>query len=190
MKLQLSSLFLVLLMLLSCQENKDVRLLENAKDAKKKEIIFENINKGWNFDTNPTNLASQGLATMWEEWRVFLIELAQKPKSTIGAFQKKSKTLSKKAANLKNNIPIAYDKPEIKSRISVLIAKVNALDLFINLNEIPDQKVIALVSEINTELRSIQSQLDEIIRKNAIPREEGESDLIQMLDPSRAIPNQ
>ena len=127
---------------------------------------------------------------MWEEWRVFLLELSQKPKSTIGAFQKKAKTLSKKAVNLKNNIPLAYDKPEIKSRISVLIAKVNALDLFINLNEIPDQKVIALVSEINTELRSIQSQLDEIIRKNAIPREEGESDLIQMLDPSRAIPNQ
>ena len=58
------------------------------------------------------------------------------------------------------------------------------------MSEIPDQKVVALVSEINTELLSIQAQLDEIVRKNSIPKEEGESDLIQMLDPSRAIPNQ
>jgi hypothetical protein len=36
---------------------------------------------------------------------------------------------------------------------------------------------------------SLQSQLDEIVRKNTIPKEEGESDLIQMLDTSRAIPN-
>jgi len=30
--------------------------------------------------------------------------------------------------------------------------------------------------------------MDEIVRKNAIPKEEGESDMIQMLDASRAIP--
>ena len=190
MKLQFSCLFLLLLLTLSCQENKEQRLIENAKDAKKQEIIFDNINKGWNFNTNPSNLASQGLATMWNEWRIFLTELSQKPKSTIGAFRQKANTLSKKATALKNNIPLAYNKPEIKSRISVLIAKVNSLNLFINLSEIPDQKVVALVSEINTELLSIQAQLDEIVRKNSIPKEEGESDLIQMLDPSRAIPNQ
>jgi hypothetical protein len=176
--------------MLSCQENKEQRLVENAKNAKKQEIIFDNINKGWNFNAKPINTTSQGLVGMWNEWRIFLSELNQKPKSTIGAFQKKAKELSKKAADLNNNIPISYNKPEVKSRISVLIAKVNSLNLFINLSEIPDQKVVALVSEINTELLSIQSQLDEIVRKNSIPKEEGESDLIQMLDPSRAIPNQ
>jgi hypothetical protein len=126
---------------------------------------------------------------MWNEWRLFLNELNQKPKSTIGAFQKKAKELSKKAADLNNNIPIAYNKPEVKSRISVLISKINALNLFINLDEIPDQKVVALVAEINIQLVSLQSQLDEIVRKSTIPKEEGESDLIQMLDTSRAIPN-
>jgi hypothetical protein len=63
------------------------------------------------------------------------------------------------------------------------------LNLFINLDEIPDQKVVALVTEINIQLISLQSQLDEIVRKSTIPKEEGESDLIQMLDTSRAIPN-
>jgi hypothetical protein len=189
MKLQFSCLFLVLFLTLSCQENKEQRLVENAKNAKKQEIIFDNINKGWNFNAKPINPASQGLIGMWKEWRIFLSELNQKPKSTIGAFQKKAKELSKKAADLNNNIPIAYNKPEVKSRIAVLISKVNALDLFINLDEIPYQKVVALVNEINIQLVSLQTQLDEIVRKSTIPKEEGESDLIQMLDTSRAIPN-
>lgn len=189
MKLQFSCLFLVLLLILSCQDNKEQRLIETAKDAKKQEIIFDNINKGWNFNAKPINPASEGLVNMWKEWRLFLNELNRKPKSTIGAFQKKAKELSKKALDLNNNIPMAYNKPEVKSRIAVLISKINSLNLFINLDEIPDQKVVALVTEINIQLISLQSQLDEIVRKNTIPKEEGESDLIQMLDTSRAIPN-
>jgi hypothetical protein len=69
-----------------------------------------------------------------------------------------------------------------------LISKINSLNLFINLDEIPDNKVVALVLEINVQLLSLQKQLDEIVRKSTIPKEEGESDLIQMLDTSRAIP--
>ena len=83
---------------------------------------------------------------------------------------------------------MAYNKPEVKSRIAVLICKINSLNLYINLDEIPDDKVVALIIEINIELRSLQNQLDEIVRKSTIPKEEGESDLIQMLDTSRAIP--
>jgi hypothetical protein len=188
MKLQNTVFLMALLLLFSCQDNKEQRLIENTKDAKKKEIIFTNINKAWNFNANPINPASQGLVAMWPEWRVFLLELNSKPKSTIGAFQKKAKELSKKVAELNNNIPIAYNKPEIKSRIAVLISKINSLNLFINLDEIPDDKVVTLVLEINVQLLSLQNQLDEIVRKSTIPKEEGESDLIQMLDTSRAIP--
>ncbi|MSP84427.1 MAG: hypothetical protein EXR18_01165 [Flavobacteriaceae bacterium] len=188
MKLQNTFLLIALLLIFSCKDNKEERLIENAKDAKKKETIFNIINKGWNFNSNPINPASQGLVAMWPEWRGFLMELNSKPKSTIGAFQKKARELSKKVAELNNNIPIAYNNPEVKSRIAVLISKINSLNLYINLDEIPDQKVVALVSEINIQLISLQSQLDEIVRKSTIPKEEGESDLIKMLDPSRAIP--
>ena len=188
MKLQNTFLLMGLLLLFSCQGNKEQRLVENAKDAKKKETLFNNISKGWNFNANPINPASKGLVDMWPQWRSFLIELNTKPKSTIGAFQKEAKELSKKVANLNNNIPNAYNKPEVKSRISVLISKINSLNLYINLDEIPDNKVVALVLEINLQLRSLQNQLEEIVRKSTIPKEEGESDLIQMLDTSRAIP--
>lgn len=189
MKLRFSIIFLMLFIMISCQENEKQRQIENAKNAKKQETIFYNINKSWNFNATPINPASEGLVNMWKEWRLFLSELNRKPKSTIGAFQKKAKDLSRKAADLNINIPDAYNKPEIKSRIAVLISKINSLNMFINLDEIPDQKVVTLVTEINIQLVSLQSQLDEIVRKNTIPKEEGESDLIQMLDTSRAIPN-
>lgn len=121
-------------------------------------------------------------------WGLFVNELNQKPKTSIGAFQKKAKNLSKKVIALRVNIPAKFNKPEIKSRISVLITKINAINLFINLSEIPDQKVIALVQEVNIEILSLSQQMDEIIRKENIPAEEGESDMIRMLDTSRAIP--
>ena len=90
---------------------------------------------------------------------------------------------------LNTNIPYTFNKPEIKSRISVLTTKINSINLFINLDDIPAQKVVTLVSEVNEELVSLTQQMEEIIRKSAIPIEEGESDMIRMLDTTRAIPN-
>lgn len=159
------------------------------KDAKKKELIFSNINKGWVFKANPINSTSQSATLSWNEWRLFLTELGQKPKKTIGAFQKKSTELSKKAMALNDFVPPQFNIPPIKSRISTLITKVRMLDLFIHLKDIPDQKVIVLVGEINTELVSLQNQMDKIVQKSKIPLEEGESDLLKMLDTARAIPN-
>jgi hypothetical protein len=188
MKLQFYYILSLLIFITSCKDDENQRLKENIKDAKKRDIIFSNINKGWNFNTQPTNETSRQLIVTWSEWNIFLKELSEKPKSSIGAFQKKAKTLSKKAIDLNNNIPADFNKPEIKSRIAVLTTKVNSLNLFINLDEIPDQKVVALATEINTELVSLQAQMDEIVRKKLIPKEEGESDLIKMLDTARAIP--
>jgi hypothetical protein len=164
----------------SCKNETEKRLVDNGKDLKKKELIFSNINKGWVFNTNPLS---------WNEWRMFLTELGQKPKKTIGAFQKKSSEISKKAMALNENIPMEFNKPQIRSRISTLITKVRLLDLFIHLNTIPDQKVLVLVSQINEELRSLQNQMDKIVQKSKIPIEEGESEMMKMLDTARAIPN-
>ena len=63
------------------------------------------------------------------------------------------------------------------------------LDLYIHLDDIPSEKVLALIPEINMELMSLQNQMDKIVQKSKIPLEEGESDLIKMLDSTRAIPN-
>lgn len=189
MKIKLVQLFIVFFVVYSCKNKDEIRLAENLKDTQKKELIFANINKGWIFNANPINATAQKNTLSWSEWRLFMRELAQKPKKSIGAFQKKATELSKKAMALNENTPETFNKPQIKSRIATLITKVKLLDLFIHLDNIPDQKVILLVSQINEELVSLQNQMDKIVQKSLIPLEEGESDLLKMLDTTRAIPN-
>lgn len=189
MKLYFSSFLLLLILLSSCQEDPKVRILEQQKEDQKKEVIFNNISKGWNFNSVPSNETSRQLTSVWAEWRVFLYELGQKPKSSIGAFKQKAKTLSKRAFELNGKIPINFDLPEVRSRIAVITTKINAINLYIHLNQIPDQKIVQLVQEVNTEVASLNAQLDEIKRRSEIKIEEGEGDMIRMLDTTRAIPN-
>ena len=46
-----------------------------------------------------------------------------------------------------------------------------------------------LVGDINKELVSLERQMDNIIVKSKIPKEQGEEDFLKMLDTTRAIPN-
>jgi len=63
------------------------------------------------------------------------------------------------------------------------------MDLFINLSTIPDKKVTFLIGDINKELVSLERQMDQVVVKSKIPKEEGEEDFLRMLDTTRAIPN-
>jgi hypothetical protein len=189
MKLKFIYLFSLIFVLNSCKNDTEKRLVETEKNSKKKELIFSIIEKAWVFNAKPINETSRSTALGWNEWRMFLAELEQKPKKTIGAFQKKSTEISKKVLALNDNIPLEFAKPQIKARIAILITKVRMMDLYIHLSDIPEQKVIALIPEINTQLVALQNQMDKIVQKSKIPLEEGESDLIKMLDSARAIPN-
>lgn len=185
---KLTLLFLVILMQFSCK-NDDKRLADQLRGAKKKELIFTNISKGWNFFGTPINEVSEASIKTWPEWREFMDELAKSPKKNIREFQKKSKALSTKVMALNNNIPAQFNTPQIRSRIATLITQVRMLDLYINLDDIADKKVVKLVAEINLELVSFQRQMDKIVEKNKIPMETGEPELLQMImDTSRAIP--
>lgn len=167
--------------LVSCKDDETARLEANAKDSKKNEQIFASIDKAWNFNPQPMNPTVGSIIQDWSEWRLFMTELQQKPKSSIGAFQQKAKTLSKKAMDLNNHIPATFDKPEVKSRIMTLITKVRSLDLFINLNQIQEQKIIKVIPEINEEIASLQSQMDEIVRKSQIRLEDGEAEMLRSI---------
>ena len=189
MKFNWFSFFAAFLLLVSCQNNDEKRLAEQQKDAEVKELIFTKINNGWRFSVPTLNPQTQGLTRNWSELRAFTTELNQKPKSSIGAFQKKARALSKKGAALNEHIPNPFNKPEIKSRISALVTKINSINLFINLDAIPEQKVITCIADANIELSSLFRQMEEIVRKSQTPKEQGETDMIRMLDTSRAIPN-
>jgi hypothetical protein len=188
MKYQVVIFCSLFLLLSSCKDDAQQREAENKKAIQKKEVIYKNISKSWDFYATPINITSEQSVASWTEFRQFLEELGQKPRKTIGAFQKKAAELSKKVGLLNNNIPFQFQQPQIKSRIGTLITKVRLLDLFIHLDNIPDKKVIILVAEINAELVSLQRQMDKITEKSKIPVEEGESDMLRMLDSTRAIP--
>ena len=189
MKHILSCFLCLVVFFVSCQDNNENRLAESKKEIAKKEIIFATIEKAWVFYDEPINETTEGSIKTWSELRLFLAELSKKPKKTIGAFQQKAAAISKAAMNLNNNIPLQFDKPQIKSRIAVVITKVRMMDLYIHLDRIPTEKVTKLIPEINKELATLQREMDKTVEKSKIPEEEGEADLKRMLDESRAIPN-
>jgi hypothetical protein len=49
--------------------------------------------------------------------------------------------------------------------------------------------VVGIIPNINKGMQSLEAQFQEILRKEKIPLEQGESDMIKMLDTSRAIPS-
>ncbi len=173
----------------SCKDDNSAQLLSQQKDSQKKEVIFQTISKNWKFTIPDLQPESQKLVSGWVAWRLFMAELKQSPKSSIGAFQKKAKTLTKFADSLNKTIPVKLQKPAIKSRIVVLMTQVRNLDLYLNLQNIPSDKAIYAMSEINLGLASLQLQLDEMVRRTQIPTEIGEPDLIRIQDTARAIPD-
>lgn len=189
MKTTIAKLFFLVLFFSSCQEDPKQHLIEQRNEAQKRETIFNSINQGWNFNAEPINTTSRTLTSSWNEWRVFLSELHQKPKSSIGAFQQKARTLTKRALELNNTIPTTYNIPEIKSRIEAIATKINSINLYIHLNQIPNKSIVQLVKETNVELVAFQQQLDEITVKRQIKMEDGEGDMLRMLDTTRAIPS-
>ena len=189
----MKNLFLIIsiasFLFISCNDDATIRLVEQQKEAKKKDALFATISKGWIFAINPVEPATQSKINQWMEWRNFLTELNQKPKSSIGAFQKKASQISKKAIELTNNIPSEFNKPQIKSRITAVTTKIKLLDLYMHLNQIPDNKVLKIIADTNIEITSLQLQMQEIVRRTQIPREAGEPDYIKMKDTARAINN-
>jgi hypothetical protein len=189
MKFKLIALLFLSIAAFSCQDDDAIREKERLKTLEKSEIIYKKINKNWNFKTSaPTNEVAAVLKN-WRQWSDFSRELEQKPKSSINAFRKKAIALSKKAEELNDNLPSKFDNPQVKSRISIIITQVHQLDLYINLDKIPADKVIAIIPKINKGLESLQAQFQEILRKEKIPMEQGEADMIRMLDTTRAIPS-
>jgi len=189
MKFKLIALLFLLIAAFSCQDDSAIREKERLKTLEKSVIIFDKISKNWNFNTDSSTDEVASVLENWRQWSDFSRELQQKPKSSINAFRKKASALSKKAEELNNNIPEKFANPQVKSRISILVTQIHQLDLYINLDKIPADKVVAIIPNINKGLQSLQGQFEEILRKEKIPVEQGEADMIRMLDTTRAIPS-
>lgn len=168
----------------SCQDDKQ-HLIDAQKIAQKNEAVFKNISKMWQFQFPSARPEVTATLNTWNAWRQFEIELLQKPKSTLSAFQLKTKNIATKTDALATTIPFEYNKPQVLSRIAALNTKLKSLEMYLHLNVIPEQKVARLIPEINEEIKGLYSQWDEIIIKKAIPKEIGEDLMLQALDTTR-----
>ena len=159
--------------------------LDAQKIAQKNKAVFKNISKMWQFQFPSARPEITATLNTWNAWRQFEIELLQKPKSTLSAFQLKTKNIASKADVLSTSIPMEYNKPQVMSRLAALNTKLKSLELYLNLSIIPEQKVAQLIPEINEEIKGLYNQWDEIIIKKAIPKEIGEELMLQALDTTR-----
>jgi len=172
-------LFGLCISLFSCQDDSEKRIAETQRTLKQNDAILKIINSNWKFTVPPPAPKVAGRIAAWNEWQQFATELRQKPTGTINAYLQKSKTLVNKADALKNNLPVFFDKPQVRSRIGVLVTKIKSLYTFISIENIPADKVVKIIGEINHEVDALQNQLDELVRISEIPKEEGEIEMLQ-----------
>ena len=177
-------LFLTSILLVNCADDNNRN--SNSTKAEQKNIeIFEAISKKWKFNFPVSKPEIETVLNNWNEWDQFKKELEQKPKTTLLAFQMKIQNVAQKSDSLSLTVPLKFNTPQVRSRLVTLNTKINSLDTYLNLKEIPQEKVFTLINEINSELRGVYNQMEEIIIKQSIPKEIGEDDMIKALDTSR-----
>jgi hypothetical protein len=178
------SFIAVFFIIIGCSNNQKQNEL-SAKEAQKSATVFSAISKKWNFTFPKTSPSIQTTLNSWNEWTQFQKELEQKPKTTLLAFQMKISNVSLKSDSLSLTVPEQFNIPQVRSRLVTLNTKINALDTYLHLQEIPEKRVFKLIENINSEIKGVYGQLDEILIKQAIPKEIGEDDMIKALDTSR-----
>jgi len=187
MKYLKTVLFLsILITLFSCAEDDKQRIAETLRTQKQNDSIVKVISAHWKFNVPaPTPSVAQRISK-WNEWEQFNNELKQKPTgNVINAYLQKTKTLVAKADLLRNNVPVFFNKPQVRARMGVLITKIKSLYTYINIETIPDKKVIAIIDEITHEMTALENQFDEIVRISEIPKEQGEEEMLRALDTTR-----
>ena len=167
---------------LSCQDDGTQRQAEIIRAQKANDSILNILSRNWQFNVPPATPKVQERIASWNEWQQFKNELNEKPTGSISAYRTKVKTLALRVDQLKNNIPPFFDKPAVRSRISVLITKIKSLYTYINITVVPEKKVITLIDEITKETASLQNQLNEIVLFSEIPVETREKEMLKALD--------
>lgn len=177
-------LYLFTLLLLSCSDRGN-QSENSAKAEQKNAEVFKTISEKWVFNFPNSNPQIQNALKNWNDWDQFKKELEQKPKTLLRAFQLKIENVAQKSDSLSLSVPEQFNNPQVRSRLVTLSTKINSLDTYMHLDNIPQKKVFSLIDDINGEIKGVYNQLDEVIIKQAIPKEIGEDEMIKALDTSR-----
>ncbi len=176
--------FILLCVLTSCQD----KAFENkaAQELKEHhEKVFQSVSSNWTFDFPSAQPEIETTLQEWNHWQQFQHELQQHPKTSMLAFQMKIDNVAKRADSLSLQVPERFNNPQVKSRLITLSTQLNSLNTYMQLEEVPEKKVLELIKTVNNEISSVYLQLNEIIVKEKIPMEMGEADMIRALDTTR-----
>ena len=170
----------VLAVLTGCK--KEVETVDSQELQVQNDSLVRTIHGKWNFKISIAHPAVSTKLSNWEEWRDFVNELTIAPDPSISHLQHKAENLVKNTALLRNNIPELYNRQETTARIGLLETNVQNLDMHLNLEPINQSEVLKLLANIQKNTTSLIYQFDEFEVKVRIPKEEGESQLIQSVD--------
>lgn len=176
-------IFFLFLFMMSCKEYTTHQ--EQEVIHQQEEAVFSDLSKIWQFNFAQTDTKVTTVLDNWDNWQQLKTELKQKPQTSILAFQQKSAVLTTKSDSLYLTVPEDFNNPQVRSRLIALDTKIQSLDTYIHLNEIPTKKIKTIIDGINQELDAVYNQMSETIIKNEIPLEIGEEIMIQVLDTVR-----
>lgn len=179
---------LLVISLFSCENKPDETILEDRnKQIKKNKAFFKVLEKKWEFfqlELDPIVLEE---FNKWQEWQNFSKELYFKPKFSLTAFKQKSQNLNVKAGLMIPTLPNLINKQEIETRFIVLQLQIKNLEMYLNLKNINQKKVLASIDAINKELLVIEKMVNELAVKSKIVKEAGEENIVRLKDTTRVL---
>jgi hypothetical protein len=173
------------IVLYSCKDDEAGQLAATRRIELKNDSILKVVSSNWKFDVPPLSAKVREHINNWNEWEQLSAEMEQRPTGTITAYRQKAENIINKIQQVKTTIPPFFNKPQLRSRISVLDTKAKALYTYIALDVVQCDKVIALIKDMAKETADIQKQMDEMIRFSEVPKEAGEAEMLRARDTTR-----
>lgn len=178
------TILFISLFLFSCNGT-DAQKEASEREVKKEQALFELLEKEWRF-TFPTASPKVNLTlNEWNEWQQFKNELSQKPKTSLSAYKLKIANVSKKSDSLQFYVPEVYKVPALTSRLLTLDTQLKNLDMYLQLKEVPIKKISPFLKQINTEIKGLYSQFEELEVLKNIPLEAREKQMLEAIDTTR-----
>lgn len=178
-------LFVFFICALSCKDNRKELEESQLRAQQHVDSVFTLLEKNWNFRVPVIPASVEEEIEDWKQWADFAEEIKLKPVASVGAFQKKIEKLNSTSNVLRIDIPEKFNKPEIRSRITVINNTFNNLDMYLNVKPIPIEKIEELLPQVNKQLISLIDKMEELKIKSVIPKEIGEEDMLRALDTIR-----
>lgn len=176
---------LVIALFFGCKKTTSDTYKLNQEQIERQDSLFNNVDRKWIFETPTTPEIVQSKIRDWEDWHNLQDEISSKPLSTLSAFRQEAETLALLSERLSATVPDEFNSVAIQSRIALLNTNIQNLDMYMQLDQIPDKKISDILTNINKSMQSIINQMEEILIKKSIPREEGEENLFQHIDTVR-----